>query len=141
QEDPGSPSTLAASVDSYRARGVARAALSQLQLVAGDQALWMPRRARVGPRFGHYITHRAGKGHDASSDDAEAAADAFIALAAVQVRATALSPVRLRHSRLVTGAIPLVVVRALLRPVEASLAPALTKYVRCADDLHGRDSS
>jgi hypothetical protein len=88
KEDPDSEMTLAARVESYRLRGMALAALSQVQLVAADPALIVTaNRAYELTRPVHYAQDPADL--DERSDRAREAVDSFIALAAAEVQSAA----------------------------------------------------
>ena len=88
KEDPDSEMTLTARVESYRLRGIALAALSQVQLVAGDPALVVTaNRAYELTRPVHYAQDPADL--DERSDRAREAVDSFIALASAEVQSAA----------------------------------------------------
>jgi hypothetical protein len=87
-EDPDSEMTLAARVESYRLKGVAHTALSQVQLVASDQELVITaNRAFELTRPVHYA--QDGADLDRRSNLATEAVDNFIALAAAEVQSAA----------------------------------------------------
>lgn len=88
KEDPDSEMTLAARVESYQLKGVALAALSQVQLVADDPALvFTASRAFELTRPVHYARDSADL--EERSDQAKEAVNSFIALAAAEVQSAA----------------------------------------------------
>jgi hypothetical protein len=99
KEDPDSELTLAARVESYRLKGIALAALSQVQLVACDPALVVAaNRAFDVTRPVHYARDSADLGE--RSERAKKAINSFIALAAAEVQSAAVvAPHVRRHQR------------------------------------------
>lgn len=86
REDPRSDATFTARVESFRLRGLAQAALSQVQLIAGNREL--PDAALEAWDLTHPVHHaedRADLG--ARADAAKTAVDRFITLAAAEVQA------------------------------------------------------
>jgi hypothetical protein len=90
QEDPDSAMTLAARVESYRLRGVAQTALSQVQLVASAPALVVA--ADEAYELARPV-HRAqdSAAMDARSERAKKAVDRFIALAAAELQSAPIA--------------------------------------------------
>jgi hypothetical protein len=85
KEDSDSAATLAARVESYRLRGVAQTALSQVQLVAGDPALvTAANEAYELTRPVHHAEDSAKL--DSRSESAKKSADRFVTLAAAELQ-------------------------------------------------------
>jgi len=85
REDPDSPMTLAARVESYRLKGVAQTALFQVRLVASDPALIdAASKAFELTRPIHYAQDSAGL--RARTDKANKAIDYFVVLGAAEVQ-------------------------------------------------------
>jgi hypothetical protein len=85
EENPNSEATLAARVESYRLRGVAQTALSQVQLVASDPALVAAAdEAYELARPVHRTQDSANL--DSRSESAKKAVDRFVALAAAELQ-------------------------------------------------------
>lgn len=84
-EDPDSAATLAARVESYRLKGMTLAALSEVQLVAGDATVASTaNEAFELTRPVHYA--RDGADLYSKTDKAKSAVDRFIALAAAEIQ-------------------------------------------------------
>ena len=96
KKDPDSAATLAARVESYRLKGAAEAVLSQVRLVASDPGVAT---AAISAFELTRPVHYAQESADLSSriEEAENAADAFVALAAAEIQSI---PVTGRRHRL-----------------------------------------
>ena len=87
KEDASSAATLAARFESCRLKGVALAALSEVQLVAGDPAVVAAaNNAFELTRPVHYA--RDGANLDSRTEEAKSAVDRFIALAVAEIQSS-----------------------------------------------------
>jgi hypothetical protein len=87
KEDPGGVATLAARIESYRLKGIAETALSQVQLVASNPALvTAANEAYELTRKVHYAQDDVGL--SSRTEPAKQAVDRFIALAVAEVQST-----------------------------------------------------
>ncbi len=90
KEDPHSAATRAASVESYRLRGVAESALFQVRLVAGDPALVTA--ANEAYELTHPVHYaRDSADLDSRTERAKKAVDRFVALAAAEVQSARIA--------------------------------------------------
>lgn len=90
EEDSDSAATLAARTESYRLKGLAQAALSQVQLVAGDSAVVT---AAINAFDLTRPVHKARDGADLDSraETGKTAVDRFITIAGAEIQSASIS--------------------------------------------------